>query len=459
MNGLHGFAAHIAKRKMRIKMKLNIKAILTAGLLLSVLTFAACCAPEQTPYERNDAENYTVSVKFDANGGAFTTNTSVIVDSFNISGMQTNSSGEAEIALIPPDSEFRGNDAFTAVNSGYFLAGWYAQRTETLDEAGNSIYVYADKWDFEKDLLAVDASKTYSSQEPVLTLYAAWVPMFEIEFYDLATGEYLESMTFDPTAASEITVPAWNPETGTIEMYDFPKRAGYTFAGAYYDKDGTEPAEGTVKHTGLVDYTNGMAKDHVMQLYVDWTEGEWYHIYNVEQFLDNASVSGSYVIHADLDFAEEIWPTSLMYGNFSGSIQGNGHTFKNITIEQTNNSKVNAGLFGHLIETASLTDLTFENVTFTIKSGTRVAGASFGLLSGTVSDQTVLTNVQIGNSRLQIDSGCYFGTDDYVIGLVCGMGSADVDASGITCEAVGDKPESVTITVSGNAVSVAFAGA
>ena len=53
-----------------------------------------------------------------------------------------------------------------------------------------------------------------------------------------------------------------------------------------------------------------------------------------------------------------------MYGNFNGTIKGNGHTIKNVTIEQTNNSKVNAGLFGYLAETSSLSDLTFENVTF-----------------------------------------------------------------------------------------------
>ena len=48
-------------------------------------------------------------------------------------------------------------------------------------------------------------------------------------------------------------------------------------------------------------------------------------VYNVEQFLENASVNGNYEIHADLDFAGETWPSSLTYGNFTGSIKGNGH--------------------------------------------------------------------------------------------------------------------------------------
>lgn len=439
-------------------MKLNWKAAAMVCALLCILTLAVGCAPEMTPYERNDAENFNVSVKFDANGGFFTTNTSVIVDSYNISEMQANGEGNVQIALLSPDDSRRGNDAFTAVNNGYFLAGWYGQRTETTDAEGNKTFTYADPWNFESDLLAVDASGTYTSSEPVLTLYAAWIPMFEIEFYTLGTGELLDTLTFDPTASSELQMPAWNTETGAIEMNSFPERKGYTFAGAYYDPEGKQGVDTTaVVHPGEVDYTTGTAKNTTMKLYVDWMEGEWYHIYNVDQFLKNASVGASYVIHADLDFADKTWPTSMMYGNYSGTIQGNGHTFKNITIEQTNNSKVNAGLFGNLTETASVTDLTFENVSFTIKAGTRVSGANFGLLAGTVSDQATLKGITIQNSTLKIDSSCYFSTDNYSIGLVCGMGSTDIADSGINCVAVGDKPESVSITVKDGTVTLAFA--
>lgn len=427
-------------------------------MLFAVLAFVTGCAPDKTPYEVNDGDNYTVSVKFDANGGIFTTNTSVIVDSYNISDLSTDANGKVQIPLIAPDNAYRGNDAFTAINNGYFLAGWYAQRTETLDADGKAVTVYGGKWEFDKDMLEVDPNKSYTSSEPVLTLYAAWIPLFEIEFYDMASGELLESFTFNPMLQDQIKVPAWDEKTGAIEMYDFPGKSGFTFSGAYYDADGKQPvAAETLTHPGQVDYANGAAKDPVMKLYLDYMEGEWYHIYNVEQFLDNASVSGNYILHADLDFEGEIWPSSLMHGNFSGTIEGNGHTFKNITMEQTNNSKVNSGLFGHLTETARLSDLTFENVTFTIKSGTRVAGASFGLLAGTVSDGAEFDNVQIKNGCLQIDSGCYFGTDDYVIGLVSGMGETGLDHSGISCKAVGENAEKVIVTANGNAVTVEFA--
>ena len=431
----------------------KIKATLLALLLLVTLTFVTGCAKEQTPYEINDAEGYNVSVKYDANGGFFTTNTSVIVDSYDVSRMQTNGNGEAQIALIAPEDSRRGNDSFTAINSGHFLAGWYTERIDN----GDGTYTYSGKWNFENDLLAVDAAADHSAQEPVLTLYAAWVPLFQIEFCDLDSGETLGTYTFNPDTADEILVPAWDEESGAIEMYHFPERPGYTFSNVYYDAEGKQEVEGTsVNHSGIVNYENGTAENPAMKLYVAWEEGEWYHIYNVEQFLDNASVNGSYVIHADLDFEGEIWPSSLMYGNFAGTIQGNGHTFKNISLEQTNNSKVNAGLFGRLAEGAEITDLTLENVTFTIKSGTRVAGTCYGLFAGVISGDTTVENVTILSSTLQIDSNCYFGADDYSIGLLCGMGSADIDPSGITCQGSGSNPESVVVTVNDGEVTVEF---
>jgi len=71
----------------------------------------------------------------------------------------------------------------------------------------------------------------------------------------------------------------------------------------------------------------------------------------------------------------------------------------------------------------------------------------------------LLENLQILSSKLQIDSGCYFGTDDYTIGLLCGMGSANVDYSQIACVAVGANPETVKITVNDNQVTLGFTAA
>lgn len=434
--------------------RMSKAAAFVALVFVTAIAFTGCSA-EPTPYETNNDKGYTVSVKYDANGGIFTTNTSVIVDSFNAAAIADGDSA-AEIALLSPDDAARGNDAFRAVNNGYFLAGWYRERYEATDEDGNTSYTYSGKWDFATDRLQVDPSGTYSSEEPVMTLYAAWVPLFEVSFYDRASGELVESYTYDPTTADVLQMPAWDKETGAIEMYEFPERDGYTFEKAYLDAKGKKAVTtDTITHTGVIDYENGTASGRVMNLYVDYTEGEWYRIYTAEQFSDNASVGGCYEIMADLDFADEIWPTSLMYGNFTGIIHGNGHTIRNVTFEQTNNSKINAGLFGNLTETAVIDGLTLDNITFTLKAGTRMVDASFGLFAGKIAGDARLTDISILNSALQIDSSCYFGVDEYSIGLVCGSGNAAVvDSAQITCKVVGDDPDAFKVTVNGNSVTI-----
>ena len=218
-------------------MKLRIKTVLLTLLAIGSICLFTACGSEKTPYDVNNEENYTVSVKFDANGGVFTTNTSVIVDSYNVSTMNADEDGYVEIPLLTPDDEARGNDAFKATKSGHFLAGWYAERSISgEDEDGNPIYTYGEKWDFEDDYLEVVVDKEYSSQEPVITLYAAWVPLFEIEFYSLEDGKLVDSYVYDPTLVKEIKAPALDEKSGKMEMYNFPERDGYTYQGAYYDE-------------------------------------------------------------------------------------------------------------------------------------------------------------------------------------------------------------------------------
>lgn len=429
----------------------KIRSFVFVVLAVMFVFLLSGCGETATPYETNNEDGYSVSVKFDANGGTFTTNTSVIVDSFNIDG-------KSQVALIAPDDSRRNNDAFTAIKNGYFLAGWYKECIETTDEDGQKIYKYSGKWDFENDLLKIEQDKAYSADTPALTLYAAWVPLFEIEFYSLDSGDLIDTLKYNPTSTKELKIPAWNEETGAIEMYDFPKRDGYTYNKAFYDAEGTIELTGEkLVHPGSVNEDDATASDSVLKLYVDWHEGEWYRIYNVDQFKESASLKGNYELFADLDFGDEIWPTTFVYGNFSGVIKGNGHTIKNVEITQTNNSKVNAGLFGYLTDTANISDVNFENITFTIKAGTRKVGTSFGLFAGTISDKAAISGVNILNSHLQIDSSCYFAVDDYSIGLVCGMGdSSKLSTAQIDCTAVGDKPENIKITENGNAVTVEF---
>lgn len=399
-------------------------------LLLIVCLFCAC-GRAKTRLDEVSEDGYTVSVKFEANGGEFTTNCYTIVDSYNISGMSTNKDGMVELALIAPDNPVRGaNDTFTVANAGYFLAGWY-ERTETVNENGEVVYTYTNKWDFENGRLKVDPNKTYSASEPQITLYAVWVPQFEINFYNMNTGELMDTKIFNPDETT-FQVPDWDIETGEMKMYKFPKLNGYTFNGAYYDAAGTMPIEGTLKHHGYVDPETGAAVNPTMDVYIDWLEGNWYQIHTAQQLSNLASTKGNFVLCADLDFTGVEWPTAFYSKEFTGAIYGNGHTISNVTVTQSKIDSMSLGLFGKVGADAILEDITFENVTLKITKGFKTPGTAYGLFAGTISKDATITGVSVVGGTILIDSGIAFLTTDYVLGIVCGDG----DSSKVSCEGV-----------------------
>ena len=435
-------------------MKRNTRSILLCLLLIAVAIMAAGCGEQETPYEINDRENFTVSVKFDANGGNFTTNTPVIVDSYDPSSVKTNGEGKAQIALIPPESDARGKNKFQAVNNGYFLAGWYETCTVTEDSNGQKVYTYANKWDFETDRLEVDPNGTYSSATPVKTLYAAWVPLFKIEYCDLKTGKVLTSVDYDPTKEGDITLPVWDEATGALDMKNVPAREGFTFNAIYTDAEGTQlvTAE-AIKHTGTVDPETAVATNSTMKLYVDWKEGKWFKITTAEQFIKNAVLDGCYEIMADLDFTGKFWPTTFMYGTFTGKLIGNGHTISGIELVQEDAGKMNSGIFGKLADTAEISDLKFSNVSFTIKGGARMAGAAFGLFAGAVDANAKITGLQIENAVLKIDGSLYPYNDNYSFGLAVGDDPANkISIAGITYEVINNDPAQIQVSVDDDGV-------
>ena len=403
-----------------------MKTVLLPLMLLLIVCVFCACGKNKTRLEEVGDNGYTVSVRFEANGGEFTTNCYSIVDSYNISGMKTNANGMVELALVSPDNAVRGaNDTFTAQNAGYFLAGWY-ERVETVDSEGNTTYTYTNKWDFENGKLLVDPNKEYSVSEAVITLYAVWVPQFEINFYNMNTGELIETKIFNPEETS-FQVPHWDETTGQMKMYKFPKLNGYTFNGVYLDAAGTQPVEDTLVHHGYVDEETGAAVNPSMDVYIDWMEGDWYHIYTAEQLANNASTKGNYILEADLDFSNVVWPAAF-YNNkeFVGSINGNGHTISNVTIEQSKIDTMTMGLFAKIDENAVIENVTFENVILKIKMGFKTAGSAYGLFAGSIDKGATINGVNLLNSQIQISSNAAFMTQDYVLGLACASGNASL---------------------------------
>ena len=436
-------------------MKRWSKAIALSALALVFATFFVGCSAEPTEYEKNDELGYTVSVKFDANGGEFTTGTTVIVDSFNLETVPKDANGKALLALLDPMDPSRiGEDKATAKDN-CFLVGWYQQCEKSVDENGNETFTYAKPWDFEKDVVTVDPNAAHSATEPVLTLYAAWAPKLEIEVREIGTDHVL-SAEFNPSNGMTLTTPTWNEQTGKFDMFNIPKREGYTLKALYLDEEGQQPiTDESFLHSAVINYENATVENEKLTLYAEYEQGEWYRIYTVDQLKDNAGVNNCYEIMADLDFTGESWPTALMQGNYNGVIRGNGHKISNVTFEQSNNDKTGYGLFGGLSEASVIENLTFDNICFTVKSGAKKSDTYIGLFAGRISDGATISNVAVTNSVLQIDAKAYFMTEQYAIGLVCGRGDASlVDPAQITCEIVGENPDGKTVTVSGNSVTI-----
>ena len=439
-------------------MKNKFKSALITFMLLATVLFVTACSNENNPYDANNAAGYNFSVRYDANGGTFATNTTEIVDSYNLSGMTTNANGKVELALLAPDNAIRGStESFLATKPGHFLAGWYTERTENgTDSNGNPVYTYSGRWDFDNDTLEVDPNGSYTAENPYVTLYAAWVPLFEINFYDMESNELLETYTYNPMSVTEVLAPAWNLEKGTMDMNRFPKApSGYTFETAYYDAEGTKAVENVVEHVGKLDLATASADVTSMNIYVKWMEGEWFHIYTAEQLRKNASANGHYVLCADLDFTGLDWPAKFGFGEFSGTIEGNGHTIKNVTVNQSSKNAENGGLFGVITADAVIENVTFENVTYQLYTQVMKGEPDYGLFAGKIADGATIRNVTLASGVIAINSDSVLSKQG-TIGLVCGSGNTagiTYDLENLTAIGGGKKPESVKISITGELVT------
>lgn len=438
---------------MKTKIKLSL---LILTVILTVILVCSC--GNESPYESYNEDGYSLSIKYDANGGEFTTGTSVIVDTYATESITPDDEGNKSISLIDPsDKAKRGEmNAFIPTRSGYSLVGWYTERNEVTDSEGNVQYTYSGRWDFNTDRYTFSASAEQSAETPALTLYAAWVKDFVYEFY--YEGELISSITVNPIYTSSIKQPNWDLDKGTINMEKFPKINGKTFVAVYSDEAMTELiTDESIAHSGNLDLETATAGDTTMKLYIEMKEGNWYKISTADQLIKNASVVGCYEILADLDFSGKAWPSAFSTKNFSGTIIGGGHTLSGITAEQTDMTGEYFGLFGQITAKATIQDVNFEDTTVKILKGTRKQIARYGLLAGTVETGASISGVTVSNGLLQIDSSANLASD-IEVGLIIGWGYelVNIDYSSVRCESI-DKDtylDVIEISIDGNSITL-----
>ncbi len=422
-------------------MSKKLKLIVFSCLLLTAAVLLISCGAVTSPFESYDQSGYTVSVDYDANGATFTTGVEVMRDTYDLSTFNTLANGNKEIMLIDPADENRGqNKYFKLTYTGYVFAGWYRSITENKDADGNVIsYTYSDPWDFSKPL-EIDPNADYTSEDPVITLYAGWIPKsdfgFKYEFYKVENG-VADSEPFhtieieDPSKIPSLTLPAENSTTGEVRAYnDFPVVKDLTYDQISFNADMSEPITASeITHGGSIDTATATPMNPVTKIYCTFTDGYYCDITTEEQLMA-APKDAILRLKNDLDFTGKTWSAVVATGTFSGSIEGNGHKISNVTLNNKGAKGVNYALFGEITSTASLKDVTFENITVQISDGevanSSTAKINYAIIAGTVGDDAEFTNVKLENSKLVISTDRTFSnqTSKMSFGLVCASGTA-----------------------------------
>ena len=434
-------------------MKKKLILLISALLLLATVICLSACAQWEPPYSSLDKSGYKVSIRFDAGEAKVKgKNEITVVEAFDLSTADDAADGKKAIKILDPEDERRGLGLISLDYANHFLAGWYTQRTEIVNEDGTVSYEYANKWDFEKDKLILDPTKEYSSDAPVMTLYAAWIPNFTYEFY-APEGENGEMVRVDdpqsPVRLINLSIPEWNEKTGKLDYANFLKRDNKTFEGAYLDEGLTQPITDVLSASReYVDYEKGIALTSTVKVYTTWLDGTWFKIYNANQFKSNASLNANYIICNDLDFSDTVWMTSFSGNEYNGTITTeNGAIFKmsNISATQGNKSSGFGGLFGSLGADAVIENIAFENVSYAITNTQRITDSmTVGLFAGQVSEGATLSNISI-SGKLIFKNFNPLNCERYTVNLLVGNGAADIDASQVEHEILEGFPVSVEL--------------
>lgn len=334
------------------------------------------------------------------------------------------------------------NDNDEYVIKLYKRENGYVAAESGKETVSTPVYNYADRWDFEKDELVYYESENklgvYNGEKNEIkyleeknydvTLYAAWIKNYTFEYYNEETvGSETKwvkggaSSGFDYMFVNSgkdgsedldtIYLPYWNynennQKTGGMfysgdrdKKQTIPKKSGTTFYKAYTDEACTEEiATEKIKHSGTVNFENATAVDPVQKIYVKTTPGEDYYIDTVEQFTENASLTGNYYIRNDLVFTKDAsWPATFTQNEFKGKIiseVSSGVTFSGIDV--TVSAKANGGLFGIISSNAEISGISFKDVNVYMSS--IAPKGNYGLLAGMIAENAKLTNVSINGS-------------------------------------------------------------
>lgn len=295
--------------------------IMATALLLSLMLLGACQTTSQK-YDHLVTFDYNVGDKYKADNKLTDRDLQLFL------GVADNSL----VGLKPGDR----NDFATMSFSGYYCDNkWYLPKLDSdgnIVKDDNGIVALGEEWDFETMRVTEN-----------ITLYANLVQKVEMKFVDSATGEVVKTIS-DGEPGKTRSKPSSRQQ---------PSKTDHTLYEYYVDEECTQVFGWP--------YTFG---EEDVTVYVKFIPGRWTIVRTAQEFASALVGGGDIYVDADLDFNGVNWST---LEKLNVTINGNGHTISNISINHTfnRNNLAYCALFGSLGEKANVYDLKFSNVSIT----------------------------------------------------------------------------------------------
>ena len=109
---------------------------------------------------------------------------------------------------------------------------------------------------------------------------------------------------------------------------------------------------------------------------------------------DTEHLSMAYILMADLDLSSEVFADSMIAGTFEGTLDGNGHSIRNLVIETTNTDSV--GLFSEIGQQGTIRDLILEDCQVLGRNYVGgLTGVNQGLIQGCTVNGTIIGDLDI----------------------------------------------------------------
>ena len=323
--------------------------ILLLSAIASVCLFAGC-AERLTKEDIFEKYELTSQVTYYANGGEFENRQKT---------KQMGYKDGSKVLNLGIDT-VTSNDKVSISYTEHTIIGWY----EVEMKNGEPVYLDKSKGLVKLTDKAVSFDEVINSGEE-WHIGMKWKEYAKIYFElvceeptetitvddetEYANGDVVKTRSFYYKAWKEINVAPFKAEDNS-----------HTFLSYYYDEACTQPVE-----------TEIAEQEEDLTLYAKYLTGNWSIVRNKNDFqtafVNMGKPMGKNA--AGIYLTSDIDCTGLTFSpiaNFQNKFKGNGYTVSNMAVERSKiNSATQVSLFGNIKESASIENVSFENITFT----------------------------------------------------------------------------------------------